>query len=71
LSTPAATWQQTRARLARRSQDLAADDPELEDMRRDLRAMRLEEHVAKIVADWPPLTDEQLDRVAALLRAGR
>jgi hypothetical protein len=40
-------------------------------MRRDLRAMRLEEHVAKIVADWPPLTDEQLDRVAALLRAGR
>ena len=30
----------------------------------------LEEHVTKILADWQPLTDEQLDRIAALLRAG-
>jgi hypothetical protein len=28
------------------------------------------DRVAKILADWPPLTDAQLDRIAALLRAG-
>jgi excisionase family DNA binding protein len=26
--------------------------------------------VEKMVADWPPLTDEQIDRIAALLRVG-
>jgi hypothetical protein len=31
----------------------------------------LDAHVAKIVKDWPPMTDQrQLDRIAALLRAG-
>jgi excisionase family DNA binding protein len=26
--------------------------------------------VSQVLATWPPLTDEQLDRIAALLRAG-
>lgn len=30
----------------------------------------VEAYVAKIVRDWPRLTDEQLDRIAALLMAG-
>jgi hypothetical protein len=30
----------------------------------------LEEQVARVIANWPPLTDTQLDRIAALLRAG-
>lgn len=27
----------------------------------------LREHACRVVADWPPLTSEQLDRLAALL----
>jgi hypothetical protein len=30
----------------------------------------LEEHVARIIANWPPLSAAQLDRIAALLRNG-
>ena len=44
------------------------DDPRLADARRDLRAAELEEHVRRIVDDAPPLTAEQRDRLAALLR---
>ncbi len=28
----------------------------------------LEQHAERVVADWKPLTSEQLDRIAALLR---
>ena len=59
-----------RARIAALSRDRRPDDPELVDARRSLRAARLEERVNEMLAGWPPLTDEQLDRVAALLRAG-
>jgi len=65
------TWQHDRALLARKSKDLPAKHPELIELRRDLRAKRLAEHVAKTIAGWPPLTDAQLDSVAALLKAGR
>ncbi len=47
-----------------------ANDPQLIDAYRDRRAERLQEHVAEIVAGWPPLSDEQKARVAALLTAG-
>jgi hypothetical protein len=47
-----------------------ADDPELVDAQQKLAAAQLVEHIERIIADWPPLTDEQLDRIAALLRAG-
>lgn len=59
-----------RARIAALSRDRASNDPELIEARRSLRAVRLEEHVDKVLAGWPPLTDEQIDRVVALLRAG-
>jgi hypothetical protein len=45
-------------------------DPDVIGARRELELSKLEDHVAKIIADWPELTSEQLDRVAALLRAG-
>ncbi len=35
------------------------------------RQQRRDEYVKKVVAAAPPLTPEQLDRIAALLRAGR
>ena len=30
--------------------------------------MTPDEYVAHLLADWPPLTDDQLDRLAVLLR---
>lgn len=44
------------------------DDPRLPDLRRDLRAAELAEHVARVVACFPPLTPEQRSRIAELLR---
>lgn len=69
------SWTQERARVAALSRcvsagERSADDPELLEAKRKLRAMRLEEHVAKVVAESPPLTDEQRDRIAAILRGG-
>lgn len=47
------------------------DDPRLPELRRDLRAAELEEHVRRIVDQAPPLTPEQRDRIAVLLRPAR
>lgn len=46
--------------------------PELEhtDLKRDLAAAKLEAYVSRVVAEAPPLTPEQLDRIAVLLRPG-
>lgn len=46
-------------------------DPELIDARRDLRAGKLVDYVQRTLAEFPPLTREQLDAVGALLAAGR
>ncbi len=62
------SWTHERARLASLSRSRNADDPELIEARQNLKAERLAAHVAKVVADWPPLTPEQIDRVAVLLR---
>jgi hypothetical protein len=43
------------------------DQAALDDAHRALRAELLAEHV---VNELPPLTDEQIERIAALLRAG-
>ena len=37
--------------------------------KRNLRAENLAEHVAKVVAELPPLTNEQCERIAGLLLA--
>ena len=63
-------WTHHRARVAALSRDRAPDDPDLQDARRDLRASMLAAHVAKVVAQAPPLTAEQRDRLAILLRGG-
>lgn len=69
------SWTSERARIAAISRDIRAgirpaDDPALTEAYRNLRAERLAQHVTKIVTDWPPLSDEQLDRIAGLLRTG-
>ncbi len=62
------TTNQARARVAGYSRNHAADSPVLVDARRDLKAAMLAAHVAQVVASAPPLTPEQCDRIAALLR---
>ena len=47
------------------------DHPAVVEARRELDVCNLADHVAAVVAGWPPLTPAQIDRVAALLRAGR
>jgi hypothetical protein len=61
-------WTHHRARVAALSRDRAADDPDLLDARRDLRAARLEEYIKTTVDAAPALTDAQRDRLAVLLQ---
>lgn len=61
------SWTAERARVASLTRSRQPDDPELVAARRDLRAELLARHVARVVADAPPLSDDQLARVAALL----
>ena len=64
------SWTVERARVASLSRSRASDDPELVDARRNLRAERLAVHITEMVAPWPPLTPEQRDRLAVLMRGG-
>ena len=61
-------WRTPRARIAALSRSRATDDPDLIEARRDLHAARLAEHITRVVDAAPPLTDEQRDRLAVLLR---
>ncbi|MGP5731243.1 hypothetical protein [Arthrobacter rhombi] len=63
------SWQSERSRYAALSRSREADDPELIEARRTFKALRLEDHVTKTAASWPPLTRAQRDRVASLLSA--
>lgn len=64
-----ADWHTYRAQIAALSRSRTPDDPELVQARQNLRAARLEEHVRNALADAPPLSQAQLDRVARLLVA--
>lgn len=64
------SWTHDRAKVAALSRSRPADDPQLVDARRDLKAARLEDYVCRVVSEAPPLSTEQLDRIAVLLRSG-
>lgn len=64
------SWTVHRARVASLTRSRPPSDPELIEARQDLRATRLADHVARVVAEAPPLSDEQIDRIAVLLRGG-
>lgn len=55
-----------RARLAAATRHHPEVDTD--DMRRDLRTAVAEQYITRLVAAAPPLTDEQRERLAALLR---
>lgn len=62
------TWTKTRSKIALTiKHDPAADVTEL---RRQLKAERLEDYIAKVVAAAPPLSASQRDKLAMLLRGG-
>lgn len=65
-----ATWTHERARIASLSRSRTADDPELVEARRNLRAERLADYIKRTVDAAPPLTADQRDRLALLLRGG-
>lgn len=64
------SWTAERARVASLSRSRTPDDPDLLEARRNLRAARLAEHITRVVDEAPPLTTEQRDRLAILLRGG-
>jgi hypothetical protein len=64
------TWTHERARVASLSRSREPDDPELVDARRNLRVERLADYIRRTVDAAPPLTTEQRDRLAAILRGG-
>lgn len=57
-----------RGRVASLSRSRPATDPDLINARRDLAAEKLAAYVSKTVAEAPPLTSAQRDRIASLLR---
>ena len=63
-------WRGPRARVAALTRSRPENDPDLLDARRELRAARLEDYIRRTVDAAPPLTDDQRDRLALLLRGG-
>lgn len=66
MSTPL----QLRGRVAALTRSRSHDDPELVESRQLLAAAKLEQYIAQVVADAPPLTPAQRDRLSLLLRGG-
>ena len=57
-----------RARVAALTRSRTPDDPALVEARRTLAAENLAAYIERVVAEAPPLTSAQRDRIAALLR---
>lgn len=62
------SWTTERARVASLSRSRTPDDPDLTEARQNLRVERLADAIRKAVDAAPPLTPEQRDRLAHLLR---
>lgn len=66
------SWTAQRARVAGLSRSRPFSDPLLveakEKLRQERRVALADEYIAKLVADAPPLTDAQRDRLTLLLR---
>lgn len=65
-----ATATNARARIAALSRSREPDDPALIEARRDLAEASIQAYIERTVAAAPPLTSEQRDRLALLLRGG-
>jgi hypothetical protein len=47
------------------------EDPDLIETRRNLRALKLEEHMRLALADIPSMTDDEIEHLISLLNAKR
>lgn len=59
-----------RARARKANADMRGDSAASADAARDLRAVKLEEYIQRVVDEAPPLTDEQRSRLAGILVGG-
>ncbi len=57
-----------KCRVAALARFRPASDPVLVAAQQDLRAAKLAAHIAKVVAEAPPLSPAVLDRLASLLK---
>lgn len=64
------TWTAERARVASLTRSRTADDPDLVNARRNLKAERLADYIRKTVDAAPELSPEQRDRLSLLLNSG-
>ena len=62
------SWTHTRSKIAVTKR--ANPSADLTELRRQLKAERLEEHIKQVVDSAPPLSLEQRSRIAALLTSG-
>lgn len=62
------SWTHTRSQIAHAKK--ADPDADVTDLRRQLKAERLEEYIREVVASAPPLTQQQRDALATLLTSG-
>ena len=60
-------WTRERARVAALRRHRQPDDPEITSASRDLAAEHLAEYVRRTVAAAPPLTNQQRQKITALL----
>lgn len=64
------SWTKARSDLANTIKADPTNVAAITEKRRVLKAARLADHIAKVVAEAPPLTAEQRDRLALLFRGG-
>jgi hypothetical protein len=69
MAAPSATVAKYRASKARRLQSYPADHPKVREVGQALDYEMLAEHAARVVTNWPRPSEEQLAKVAAILRS--
>jgi hypothetical protein len=70
MATDTETWTKARSRLGNAVQKHGKDSPQAAEARVEFRALKLEDHVRKVVAEAPRMTDQQCQRIAAILLSG-
>lgn len=60
-----------KAKVGSLSRSRSEDDQELLEARRSLKAANVAAYIERVISEAPPLTDEQVDRIALLLRPAR
>ncbi|WP_076245133.1 hypothetical protein [Mycobacterium sp. SP-6446] len=70
------SWESERARVAAlarcvKNGERSPEDPDLIEARRNLRALKLEEHMRLALSAIPSMTDDEIEHLISLLNAKR